>query len=281
MSWVLVTGGTARGGEAVARTLHDAGLNVVVHHSPRSGDRAASLCAELGHRREGSVRAWEADLSKAVIVPAWLIEMAPEFCVCNASVYQPSELGDSERQAADMAVHLHAHAAILNALKPGLRSVVAVTDVHVDRPAAGYLWYTVAKAALQSLIITLAMEWAPRVRCNVVAPGALPLPEAWTDAERGEGHQELHSPWQAWQLRGPRVGGEMDAVGRALCDRSGARHRRRPKSLAARLGDRAELGQSLTSRSTHLAQAIVLQRGEKKRQARRLLDDLNAVSGRR
>lgn len=187
MSWVLVTGGTARGGEAVARTLHDAGLNVVVHHSPRSGDRAASLCAELGHRREGSVRAWEADLSKAVIVPAWLIEMAPEFCVCNASVYQPSELGDSERQAADMAVHLHAHAAILNALKPGLRSVVAVTDVHVDRPAAGYLWYTVAKAALQSLIITLAMEWAPRVRCNVVAPGALPLPEAWTDAQRGEG----------------------------------------------------------------------------------------------
>ena len=186
MSWALVTGGTARGGEAVVRTLHGAGMNVVIHHSPRSGDRAASLCTELGNQRAGSVRAWEAELSEAVIVPAWLTEMAPEFCVCNASVYQPSELGDRERQAADLAVHLHAHAAILNALKPGLRSVVAVTDVHVDRPVAGYLWYTVAKAALQSLIITLAMEWAPRVRCNVVAPGALPLPDAWSDVERGE-----------------------------------------------------------------------------------------------
>lgn len=186
MSWVLVTGGTARGGEAIVRALHGAGLNVVIHHSPRSGDRAATLCAELDECRSGSTRAWEADLSRAVAMPSWLVDLAPEYCVCNASVYQPSELGDGQRQTADMAVHLNAHAAILQALEPGLRSVVAVSDIHVDRPATGYLWYTVAKAALQSLILTLAMEWAPRVRCNVVAPGTLPLPEAWTDEGRAD-----------------------------------------------------------------------------------------------
>jgi pteridine reductase len=186
MSWVLVTGGTARGGEAIVRTLHGAGLNVVIHHSPRSSDRAASLCAELDERRGGSTRTWEVDLSQSVKVPSWLNELAPEYCVCNASVYQPSSLGDGERQAADIAVHLSAHAAILQALGLGLRSVVAVTDIHVDRPATGYLWYTVAKAALQSLMLTLAMEWAPRVRCNVVAPGTLPLPQAWTDEGRTE-----------------------------------------------------------------------------------------------
>jgi pteridine reductase len=186
MSWVLVTGGTARGGEAIVRALHGAGLDVVIHHSPRSSDRAASLRAELGDQKPGSVRTWEADLSQAVEVPAWITELAPEYCVCNASVYLPSELGDSQRQAGDMAVHLTAHATILNVLEPGLCSVVAVSDIHVDRPTTGYLWYTVAKAALQSLIVTLAMEWAPRVRCNVVAPGALPLPEAWTDEGRAD-----------------------------------------------------------------------------------------------
>ncbi|MDM0116776.1 SDR family oxidoreductase [Variovorax sp. J22R133] len=186
MSWVLVTGGTARGGEAIVRALHSAGLDVVIHHSPRSSARAASLRAELDERKRGSVRTWEADLSQAVEMPAWITELAPEYCVCNASVYLHSELGDSQRQADDMAVHLTAHASILKVLEPSLCSVVAVSDIHVDRPATGYLWYTVAKAALQSLIVTLAMEWAPRVRCNVVAPGALPLPETWTDEGRAD-----------------------------------------------------------------------------------------------
>jgi pteridine reductase len=186
MSWVVVTGATARGGAAIVRALHGAGLNVIIHHSPRSKDRAASLHAELLDIRTESARAWEADLAAAIHVPQWLIDLAPEHCVCNASVYRTSQLEDAERAAEDLSVHLHANAAILSALRPNLRSVVAVSDIHVDRPAGGYVWYNVAKAALQSLMITLAIEWAPRTRCNVVAPGALPFPEAWGDRERKE-----------------------------------------------------------------------------------------------
>ncbi|KPU89209.1 hypothetical protein APR50_33920 [Variovorax paradoxus] len=224
MSWVLVTGGTARGGEAIVRAMQGAGLNVVIHHSPRSGDRAASLCAELESLRAGCALTWEADLSQPVDVPGWLIELTPEFCVCNASVYQPSTLADSARESLDMAVHLNAHAAILKSLEPSLCSVVAVTDIHVDRPAAGYLWYTVAKAALQSLVLTLAMEWAPRIRCNVVAPGALPLPEAWTDEGRAEaiersiplgrlgGFEDLASAVKWVLLDAPYVTGQVLAV---------------------------------------------------------------------
>ena len=186
MSRVVVTGATARGGAAIVRALHDAGSNIVIHHSPRSKDQAASLCAELLDHRAESAFAWEADLAAAVHVPGWLVDLAPEYCVCNASVYRPSQLEDAERAAEDLSVHLHANVAILGALRPNLRSVVAVSDIHVERPAGGHVWYNVAKAALQSLTITLAIEWAPRTRCNVVAPGALPFPEAWTDQERKE-----------------------------------------------------------------------------------------------
>ena len=181
MTWAVVTGATARGGAAIARTLHGVGFDVVVHHSARSRDPALKLRGELLAARADSAMLWEADLAQPVDVPTWLVDLAPAYFVCNASVYQPSQLGDGVREQADLAVHLHSNVAMLTALRSSLQSVVAVTDVHVDRPAGGFVWYTVSKAALQALMLTLAIEWAPGVRCNVVAPGALPFPATWDD----------------------------------------------------------------------------------------------------
>lgn len=184
MTWALVTGAAARGGAAISRALHEAGTGIVAHHSPRSKEAAQSLVGELNERRADSARLWEADFSLSVGVPEWLTALAPAHCVCNASVYQPSRLDDMSRATEDLAIHVMAHAAILAALRPSLRSVVAVSDIHVDRPARDHLWYTVSKAGLQAMTLALAVEWAPNVRCNVVAPGALPFPEGWSDHER-------------------------------------------------------------------------------------------------
>lgn len=194
MSWALVTGAASRGGEAIVRALHARGLAVVIHHSPRSTAAAEGLRAALHAARPDSARLWGADFATAPLaVPDWLIALAPEVLVCNASVYRPSQVDDAALAQADLAVHLHAHAAILAALLPGapapqrkvaLRSVVAVTDVHVERPPRGYVWYTVAKAALQAMMGAMAVDWAPRVRFNVVQPGAMPYPPDWTDTER-------------------------------------------------------------------------------------------------
>ena len=194
MTWALVTGAASRGGEAIARALHARGHSVVIHHSPRSVAEAQGLVAALRSIRPESARAWCADFELAPLaVPGWLVELAPEVLVCNASVYRPSRVDDASRARSDLAVHLHAHGAILAALLPGapaadrdvaLRSVVAVTDVHVERPPRGYVWYTVAKAALQAMMAALAVDWAPRVRFNVVQPGSMPFPPDWTDGER-------------------------------------------------------------------------------------------------
>lgn len=194
MRWAVVTGAAARGGAAIAQALHARGLAVVIHHSPRSAQAAAKLEADLVTARAGSVRSWCAEFAgDGLVVPQWLVDLAPEVLVCNASVYAPSKVADGERARVDLSVHLHAHAAILAALLPGspdgghspaLKSVVAITDVHVERPPHGYVWYTVAKAALQALIGALAVDWAPQVRFNVVQPGAMPFPPDWTDSER-------------------------------------------------------------------------------------------------
>ena len=119
-------------------------------------------------------------------VPPRLCDLEVEVCVCNASVWEPSELADIERAQLDWAIHVGGHAQILAALRPSLRSVVAVSDIHVERPRKGYVWYTAAKAALQGLVLALASEWAPQVRCNVVQPGALPFPQSWVDSDEAE-----------------------------------------------------------------------------------------------
>jgi pteridine reductase len=56
-------------------------------------------------------------------------------------------------------------------------SIVNIVDIHAERPLKGYPVYSVAKAGLAALTRSLALELAPRVRVNGVAPGAI----AWPD----------------------------------------------------------------------------------------------------
>jgi pteridine reductase len=50
-------------------------------------------------------------------------------------------------------------------------------DIHAERPLKGYPLYSTAKAGLAALTRSLAVELAPRVRVNGVAPGAIAWPE--------------------------------------------------------------------------------------------------------
>ncbi|WKB54924.1 SDR family oxidoreductase [Eleftheria terrae] len=175
--WALVTGAPRRGGEAISRELHRRGLGVILHHSgERSAAQAAQLAESLNAERPGSALAWAADFGARDLPPLPALAQPVEVLVCNASAYQPSELGDTQRRDEDLQVHLLSHATLIERLRASLRAIVAVSDIHVQRPHGGHLWYHVSKAALQSLVLTLSVELAPATRCNVVAPGALPWP---------------------------------------------------------------------------------------------------------
>ena len=68
------------------------------------------------------------------------------------------------------------------ALKAAGGCIVNITDIHAERPLKGFAVYNAAKGGLLNLTRSLAVELAPAVRVNAVAPG----PIEWPDGGDGE-----------------------------------------------------------------------------------------------
>jgi pteridine reductase len=176
---VLITGAAARIGAATARQLHAAGWNVVIHYR-NSADAAAQLAAELDQQRPPSSHAVQADLARHGALAALAQSAASRWgrldaLVNNASSYFQTPLAAlSEAQFDDLiGSNLKAPLFLAQACaaQESLRAIVNILDIHVRRPMRGYAPYLAAKAGLWTVTEALALELAPRVRVNAVAPG--------------------------------------------------------------------------------------------------------------
>ena len=191
---VLVTGGARRIGACTCRTFHAAGYRVLIH-CRGSRESADALADELNQDRTGTAAVMAFDLSDH----GGLGEFADrcvnaydriDVLVNNASVYVPTPLADLDADSfqTPLAVNLVAPAMLSQLLAFGLDSIINISDVHATRPQADYLAYTTSQAALEQLTRSLALELAPRVRVNGIAPGAILWPES--EAEMDEAEQE-------------------------------------------------------------------------------------------
>ena len=60
-----------------------------------------------------------------------------------------------------------------------------MVDMHIDRPLPKHSVYLIAKSGLASLTQSLAIDLAPHIRVNGIAPGAILWPEReMDDAEK-------------------------------------------------------------------------------------------------
>ena len=184
---VLVTGAGKRVGRAIACELHAAGANILVHY--RTAQAAAeALADELNAVRPGSAACREADLLDMDALARLVDNTVAQFgrldaLVNNASSFFATRFGEIKLADWDDLVgsNLKAPLFLTQSAAPHLTAargaVVNITDIHAERPLAGYSVYCCAKAGLLGLTRALAIEMAPHVRVNAVAPGPVLWPE--------------------------------------------------------------------------------------------------------
>jgi pteridine reductase len=191
----LITGAGRRVGATLARMLHGAGANVVLHYR-RSAGEARALAAELNAAREGSAVIARGDLLDVAALPELVANAAAAFgrldiLINNASSFYPTPVGQiTEAVWNDLTgTNLRAPLFLAQAAAVHLRRVegliLNLVDIHGLRPLRNYTVYCVAKAGLIMLTKALARELAPQVRVNAIAPGPVLWPEG-ADAQLQE-----------------------------------------------------------------------------------------------
>jgi len=193
----LITGGAARLGAATVRHLHAAGARVVIHYR-RSNGPAEALRDELLALRAESATAVQGELVDPEVWPR-LIKAAVAFgggldiLINNASSYYPTPLAEATTTQWDDLFGSNARAPffLAQAAAPELRKrhgcIVNMVDIHAERPNPDHPVYCMAKAANAMMVKSLALDLAPEVRVNGIAPGAALWPEdALADVEKLE-----------------------------------------------------------------------------------------------
>ncbi|RAP58242.1 pteridine reductase [Oleiagrimonas sp. MCCC 1A03011] len=187
----LITGAARRIGAGIARHLHAAGYDLLLHYR-NSDDAMRTLCADLQAARADSVHAVAADLAEAQAAKTLVDAAMQRFhrldaLVNNASAFFASPLEDTTAAQWDTLFAVNARAPFLlcQAAAPALRercgAIVNLTDLHAARPRPDLLAYAASKAALEALTRGMATTLGPDVRVNAVAPGAILWPEDEND----------------------------------------------------------------------------------------------------
>lgn len=180
---VLVTGGAVRLGEAISRTFADAGFRVALHYQ-RSAAEAQSLLDELGGSPQHA--AFAADLTSETacseLVGGVVESMGRiDVLVNNAAVYHRQTLAETSEESllAELRPNLFAPLHLTRAFAAATESgcIINMLDRRVSGLDTHCLPYLLSKKALADLTRVTALELAPRIRVNAVAPGAvLPAP---------------------------------------------------------------------------------------------------------
>lgn len=182
---MLVTGGAARIGGAIAQRFAAAGWHVVIHYG-FSGEDAEHLAASLPSAE--TVHCDLADGDAAVLMIEGLAARLSDWRVLvnNASVFRPDDVRALDPQLNRQMLHVNAatparmsQAFLANARSSAGRCVIQMTDQKLANPNPDFFSYTMSKHALAATIPMLAGlrteggATGPDDRVYGLAPGAI------------------------------------------------------------------------------------------------------------
>lgn len=182
----VVTGSAVRIGRQICLTLAERGANIVVNYRSSAGP-AAELISKITDMGVGAL-AVQADVSRGDDVAKLHAEAQAAFghvdmLVNNASIFPKTPLEDLTERDWDESIAVNLKGPFLCCLEFGRTmaaneggTIVNLADWAAFRPYRSYLPYLTAKGGIVTMTKAFAVELAPKVRVNAVAPGPIHPP---------------------------------------------------------------------------------------------------------
>jgi pteridine reductase len=185
-SAALITGSSKRIGKAVAEHLASKGWDLVIHYN-RSEKHARELTDSLSkkHPRQRFIII-KADLTSEIelgtLIPGASEEMRQiSLLVNNASVFDSGYIHDTDYELFDrqFIVNLKAPFFLIRDFARYFKkgNIVNFTDTRITKNRSDYAAYSLSKKGLWELTKMAALEFAPDIRVNAIAPGLTLPPE--------------------------------------------------------------------------------------------------------
>ncbi len=193
----LVTGAARRIGRAVSAALAGAGVNVVIHDHESLHGECENICDEMDRL---GVRTWivTADFedpadTASVIGRALKAAGKLDILINSAAVFRPDTLRDADFKGLMDHMQVNAWAPLILSREfagaAGKGKIINLLDTRISGYDWKHLTYILSKHALHILTKMTALEFAPGITVNAVAPGLI-LPPPGKDMGYLEGLAE-------------------------------------------------------------------------------------------
>jgi len=185
---VLITAGTKRLGLELAKKALALGYDIAIHY--RSDNREAETWLSENPVYRTRVTFLQKDISPDnahELVENALSSTGTRLAglVNNASLFTKGDLDDSGHFHSMLDSNTLVPLALSKAFKnrAGKGWIINITDAHIDSFSPAYQNYRISKHMLAELTGQLALLYAPGIRVNAIAPGALLPASGGTDFE--------------------------------------------------------------------------------------------------
>ncbi len=182
----LITGASKRIGKALSEFLAAKGWSIIIHYNS-SAEAATKLQKALAAKYPQQ----EFHLFKANLISnSEVVQLIPKvvksfgtfsLLINNASVFDKSYMGETSSDLFDKQMNVNLKAPFFlmrdfaNLCKSG--NVINFVDTRVTANKSNFAAYSLSKKGLWELTQMAALEFAPEIRVNAIAPGVTLAPE--------------------------------------------------------------------------------------------------------
>lgn len=182
----LVTGASKRVGKAIVEMLASNGWSIIIHYN--TSEKEAEVLEEMLEEKypEQNFYRLKADLAKEeeveTLIPGIIEKSGPfHLLVNNASLFDRGNLADTEIQLFNSQMDVNYKAPFIlirdfaRYCKKG--NIINLVDTRITTNNFTYAAYSLSKKALWELTKMAALEYAPDIMVNAIAPGMSIPPE--------------------------------------------------------------------------------------------------------